>query len=136
MAKQPKAKTGEFHCQAWLGPEALEAEKRATSVRLVDEMARCVASVVQDGRAYELVVRFPAWAPDPEGGWGPGYERRRVDFSLVLLDAVQAEVGEWVKKMPVAVPEEDYFHKLAVGSGCLLTEFVFQRGLWGWVRVE
>lgn len=125
-------KTGLFHCQTWLGPEASEAEKWAGSVGLVDQMARRVASVVADGRACELVATFPAWAPDLDGGWPPGYQRRRVDFTLVLLDAAAAEVGEWVREMPVSVPEEDIFHSLPVESGRL----VFQRGRFGWQRVE
>ena len=128
-------KTGLFHCQTWLGPEFTEAEKQWTSTRLVEEMGRRVGSVVADGRAYELVATVSAWAADPDGGWPAGYERGRVDFSLVLLDAAQAEVGEWVKDLPYMVPDDKRF--CAFGEGCgEMTGRRFERGRLGWQRIE
>lgn len=128
-------KTGEFRCQAWLGPEVTEAEKRWTSTRLLEEMGRRVGSVVEDGRAYELVATVSAWAPDLEGAWPPGYKRRRVDFTLVLVDPLQAEVGERVRDLPVAVPDDRRAVRLGEGYG-EASGWVFERIRYGWQRVE
>lgn len=118
-------KTGGFHLQARLLPGLGEEARRLMWTWLLNQMMHCLAVILQDGRAYELRAQFEELPPEADGGL-------RVDFSLVLLNAVDAEEGEWVKGMPVAVPEEDYFHRLPVESGRL----VFQRGLFGWRRVE
>lgn len=131
MGQEPK--TGGFHLQvALMAPDALDEEKASGRLRLLNKMMHQVAVILQDGRVYELraqLIKELLGDQLSPGGW------LRLDFSLVLLEAEQAEVGEWVKDLPHAVP--DHVTSYGFGDGCgELEGRCFERGRLGWKRVE
>lgn len=126
-------KTGEFHLQAMLPVRSSENVKWSAWARLLNRLIHHVAVILQDGRGYELGARFVELPADglAPGGW------LRVDFSLVLVDAVQAEVGEWVKDLIAygLLCSRREVYTFGKGRG-QLSGRKFAQGDLGWQRVE
>jgi len=125
-------RTGEFELFVEIGPGATKGERDFKSFQILNEMTWQVAQIVEDGRGYELRARLVGkW----EAGDWPDSERLRVSFTLVLLDALTAEAGEWVKYLPHWVPDDARTVRLGEGHG-EATGWIFRRGDLGWQRVE
>jgi hypothetical protein len=124
------AKTGDFHLRVEVGPDVSEDTKQYQWRLLLDKMTRLLANVSKDDRLYELQAKLCPWEPAEYG-----MERRRVDFTLVLVHLWEAEVGEWVKRLPYLVPDEVSAVRLHDDCG-LASGWVFERSWFGWRRVE
>lgn len=141
-------KTGVFHLRLEMRRGVSDDERGYRWKCLLDNMTRHVAVVSDDGRAYELCVEISEWelfdsvqrhavvvsdddraAEIDEWGLLDRMQYREVKFTLVLVDPLQAEVGEHVKGLFVRVPDDIESVRLPTGE-------VFDRVHYGWQRVE
>lgn len=132
MVAEPK--TGVFDAWVKVGPAALDGERAKVCKRglLFKKVGSQVAVATEDNREYELVARIGKWEPTGRRS----EEKLRVDFTLVLVDALEAEIGERVKDLPQRVPAGSWY-RCALGSGFgEAAGRVFERGCLGWQRIE
>lgn len=125
-------KTGEFHLRVQAGPEASEQEKRWMRGTLLRKLAERLEAISADNREYEVVVRVGRWHPSGDEWVG---EELELAFTVALVDATAAEVGELVSRLPIRVPEDRLFIGLGGGFG-EASGYLFERGQLGWKRIE
>jgi hypothetical protein len=102
--------------------------------KMLSEIGSRVAHIAQDGREYALRLRVGEWHEEESEKFG-WVDELRIQADLVLLDALTAEIGEWVKEMPHSVPDCKRTVILGDGHG-EATGWVFRRGDFGWQRIE